>query len=181
MWVGAMEPCCSPFLSDTLTCEVLFLNSRTSSNVLAKGSVARLADRCAAIEGDALTSVPAGADAYILKGVTHGRSDAEAVDIYRNCRSAMPAHAKLLVIERVLPERIDPDDPRCRANVLTDMNMMLMSPGGRERTEVEHRQLLMQAGLQIERVVPTPSLLAIIQATPAPHMPAIAVAPSARP
>jgi O-methyltransferase len=54
--------------------------------------------------------------------------------------------AKLLVIERVLPERIDPDDPRCRANVLTDVNMMLMSPGGRERTEVEHRQLLMQAG-----------------------------------
>jgi hypothetical protein len=76
--------------------------------------------------------------------------------------------AKLLVIERVLPERIDPDDPRCRANVLTDVNMMLMSPGGRERTEVEHRQLLMQAGLQIERIVPTPSPLAIIQATPAP-------------
>ena len=54
-------------------------------------AVARLADRCAAIEGDALTSVPAGADAYILKGVIHGRSDAEAADIYRNCCSAMPA------------------------------------------------------------------------------------------
>jgi hypothetical protein len=39
-----------------------------------------------------------------------------------------------------------------------------MSPGGRERTEVEHRQLLMQAGLQIERVVPTSCPLSIIQA-----------------
>ena len=78
----------------------------------------------------------------------------------------MPTHAKLLVMERVLPERVDPDDPRSRANVLVDINMMLMSPGGRERTEVEHRQLLEQAGLQIERIVPTPSPLAIIQAAP---------------
>jgi hypothetical protein len=116
-----------------------------------------------------LTSVPAGADAYILKGVIHGRGDAEAVGVYRNCSSAMPAHAKLLVMERVLPERMDPDDARCRANVLTDINMMPMSPGGRERTEVEHRQLLMEAGLQIERVIGTPSPLAIIQAERAPR------------
>jgi hypothetical protein len=131
-------------------------------------AVANLASRCEAVEGDALTSVVAGADAYILKGVIHGRDDAEAVGIYRNCCDAMPVHAKLLVIERVLPERIDPDDTRNLANVLMDINMMLMSPGGRERTEVEHRQLLRQAGLQIERVVPTPSPLAIIQAAPAP-------------
>lgn len=43
--------------------------------------------------------------------------------------------------------------------------MMLMSPGGRERTEVEHRALLKQAGLRTERVIPTPSPLAIIQAS----------------
>lgn len=123
--------------------------------------------RCEAVEGDAVTAVLAGADAYILKGVIHGRNDAEAVGIYRNCRKAMPAHAKLLVMERVLPERVDPADARNRTNLLVDVNMMLMSPGGRERTEDEHRQLLMQAGLRIERVVPTPSPLAIIQASPA--------------
>ena len=79
----------------------------------------------------------------------------------------MPKHAKLLVIQRVLPEHIDPDDARSQANVLIDINMMLMSPGGRERTAAEHRQLLLQAGLQIERIVPTPSPLVIIQAAPA--------------
>ena len=79
----------------------------------------------------------------------------------------MPAHAKLLVMERVLPERVDPDDPRSRANVLVDINMMLMSPGGRERTEAEHRRLLLEAGLQIERVVQTSSPLSIIQAASA--------------
>jgi len=129
-------------------------------------AAAKVTDRCDAVEGDAMTTVLPRADAYLLKGVIHGRDDAEAVGIYRNCRSAMPAHAKLLIMERVLPERVDPDDPRSRANVLVDINMMLMSPGGRERTEVEHRQLLEQAGLQIERIVPTPSPLAIIQAAP---------------
>jgi len=137
-------------------------------NARANIAAADLASRCEAVEGNAQTSVPAGADAYILKGVIHGQSDAEAVGVYRNCRDAMPAHAKLLVMERVLPERIDPDDPRSRANVLVDINMMLMSPGGRERTEKEHRELLMRAGLRIERVVPTPSPLVIIQAAPAP-------------
>jgi hypothetical protein len=129
-----------------------------------KIAAADLASRCEVVEGDALRSVLAGADAYILKGVIHGRSDAESVGIYHNCRNAMPMHAKLLVMERVLPERIDPNDTRSRANVLVDINMMLMSPGGRERTEVEHRQLLMQAGLQIERIVSTSCPLSIIQA-----------------
>jgi hypothetical protein len=126
-----------------------------------------LGDRCDAVEGDALTAVPVGADAYVLKGVIHGRNDNEAVHIYRNCRAAMPSRGKLLVVERVLPEHVDPDDPRSRANFLVDINMMLMSPGGRERTEAEHRQLLVQAGLQLERIVHTPSPLAIIEAVPA--------------
>lgn len=128
---------------------------------------AELAARCDAVEGDALMSVPPGADAYILKGVIHGRNDDEVASIYRNCHAAMPAHGKLLVMERVLPERIDPDDPRSRANILLDINMMLMSPGGRERTESEHRQLLLKEGLRIKRMVRTPSPLAIIEAVSA--------------
>jgi hypothetical protein len=128
---------------------------------------AGLTSRCDATGGDALTSVPPGADAYILKGVIHGRDDAEAVSIYRNCRAAMPERGKLLLMERLLPEQVNPDDPRDRTNVLVDINMMLMSPGGRERTESEHRRLLMQAGLQVERIVQTPSPLAVIEVAPA--------------
>jgi hypothetical protein len=124
---------------------------------------AGLTARCDVVGGDALRSVPPGADAYILKGVIHGRNDAEALEIYRNCRAAMPGHGKLLLVERVLPERIHPDDPQSRANFLVDINMMLMSPGGRERTEIEHHNLLAQAGLQIKRVIATPSPLSIIE------------------
>ena len=124
-----------------------------------------LGARCDVIEGDAMTNVPPGADAYVVKGVIHGRSDDETVTILSHCRLAMPRHAKLLLIERLLPERADPDDGRGRTNLLMDINMMLMAPGGRERREAEHRALLTQSGLHVNRVLRTASPMAIIEAT----------------
>ncbi len=122
--------------------------------------------RCNVTEGDALAGVPSGADAYVLKGVIHGRGDDEAIVILGNCRSAMPSHARLLLIERLLPERVDPDDERARANILMDINMMLLSPNGRERSETEHRDLLAQAGMYVNRVIRTSAPVAIIEASP---------------
>jgi hypothetical protein len=129
-------------------------------------AAAGLASRCEVIEGDALAGVPKGGDAYVLKSVIHGREDDAALTILRNCRDAMPAHAKLLLIERLLPEQIDPDDLRSRSFFISDLNMML-SPGGRERTEAEYRRLLSDAGLRSGRIIHTPSLSAIIEANAA--------------
>ena len=125
-----------------------------------------LSGRYEAIGGDAFVAVPAGADAYVLKGVIHDWEDAEALAILRNCRAAMRADSRLLVIERVLPERIDPSDPLTPGRFIHDINMML-NPGGRERTEAEFRDLLARAGLRLARVVPTPCPLAVIEADPA--------------
>lgn len=121
--------------------------------------------RCDVTEGDAMTGVPSGADAYVLKGVIHGRSDDETVTILSNCRAAMPPRGKVLLVERLMPERVDPDDARARVNLLVDINMMLMTPGGRERREAEHRRLIARAGLHVSRVLPTSSPMAIIEAT----------------
>jgi flagellar biosynthesis regulator FlbT len=74
--------------------------------------------------------------------------------------------SRLLVIERVLPKRIDPDDVLTPGRFIHDINMML-NPGGRERTETEFRDLLARAGLRLARVVPTPCPLAVIEADPA--------------
>jgi hypothetical protein len=122
--------------------------------------------RCDVMEGDAMTSVPSGADAYVVKGVIHGRSDDETVTILRNCRAAMPPHGKLLLVERLMPERVDPEDARAHVNLLVDINMMLMAPAGRERREAEHRRLIARAGLQVSGVLQTSSPMAIIEATP---------------
>jgi hypothetical protein len=127
---------------------------------------AGLSGRYEAVGGDAFGAVPPGADAYVLKGVIHDWEDAEALAILRNCRAAMRADSRVLVIERVLPERINPSDPLTPGRFIHDINMML-NPGGRERTEAEFRDLLARAGLRLIRVVPMPSPQAVIEVDPA--------------
>ena len=46
---------------------------------------------------------------------------------------------------------------------MVDM-MMLVGPGGQERTEQEYTTLLGKAGLQFTRVVPTESAVSVIEA-----------------
>jgi orsellinic acid C2-O-methyltransferase len=126
---------------------------------------AGLSERYEAVGGDAFAAVPASADAYVLKGVVHDWEDPEALAILRTVRAAMRADSRVLVIERILPERIDPADPLTPGRFIHDINMML-NPGGRERTEAEFRDLLARAGLRLSRVVPIPCPLAVIEADP---------------
>jgi orsellinic acid C2-O-methyltransferase len=122
-----------------------------------------LSDRCETVGGDAFVAVPAGADAYVMKGVIHDWEDREAIAILRTCRAAMSDGSRLLVIERILPEQIDLDDAPTRAKFIADINMFV-NPGGRERTEAEFRELLGQADLRLTHVIPTPGPQAVMQA-----------------
>ena len=128
-------------------------------------AAAGLSERCDAVGGDAFVAVPPGADAYVLKGVIHDWEDKEAVLILRTCRAAMSGGSKLLLIERILPEQIDPNDELTRAKFIHDINM-LINPGGRERTEAEFHVLLAQAGLRLTRVIPMPSPQAVMEVDP---------------
>src|SRR5262244_629377 len=128
-------------------------------------AAAGLSDRCEAVGGDAFVAVPAGADAYVLKGVIHDWEDKEAIAILRTCRAAMSDRSKLILIERILPEQIDPDDALTRAKFIHDINMMV-NPGGRERTEAEFRNLLSQAGLRLACVLAMPGPLAVMEVDP---------------
>ena len=49
---------------------------------------------------------------------------------------------------------------------LLDLEMLVMTDGGRERSEVEYRALLRQAGFELERVIPTASITSLIEAVP---------------
>ena len=128
-------------------------------------AAAGLSERCEAVGGDAFVAVPPGADAYVLKGVIHDWEDKEAIVILRTCRAAMSDGSKLLLIERILPEQIDPDDGLTRAKFIHDINMMI-NPGGRERTEAEFHVLLAEAGLRLVRVIPMPSPQAVMEIDP---------------
>jgi hypothetical protein len=128
----------------------------------ARIAAAGLAHRCDAIGGDALVAVPSGADAYVLKGVIHDWDNTDAIAILRTCRSAMPDGSRLLLIERILPERIDPNDAPTQEKFIADIQMFV-NPGGRERTEAEFRDLLAQAGLRLMRIVNTTAPQAVME------------------
>jgi hypothetical protein len=73
----------------------------------------------------------------------------------------MKPGGRLLIIEMVLP----PGDVMHPGKLL-DM-LMLVIPGGTERTEVEYGALLAKAAFRLSRVVPTASPVSLIEAVPA--------------
>ena len=67
---------------------------------------AEVAGRYQLLAGDFFQTVPEGGDAYILKSILHDWNDHDAIAILRNCQRAMRSDSTLVVIERLLPERV---------------------------------------------------------------------------
>jgi len=120
-----------------------------------------LIDRIELVAGNLLAVIPVRADLYLLKGVLQQWNDDAASTILRNCRKAMPDGARLVIIERLLPERAS-NDP---AAIMLDLHMMAIT-GGRARSLEDFERLLSAAGLRLEKATPTNSGLALIEAVP---------------
>jgi ubiquinone/menaquinone biosynthesis C-methylase UbiE len=128
-------------------------------------AAAGVAARCELVAGSFFESVPEGADAYALKSVLHNWDDDRSAAILRNCRRAAHGRSRLLVVERVMSDRVSPV-PRDQAIARADLNM-LIARSGRERTEAEFRALLERAGFRIERIQPAVLEFSVIEASPA--------------
>ncbi|WP_197001558.1 methyltransferase [Longispora fulva] len=105
-------------------------------------AVAGCAERCAYVAGD-FADVPPGADVYVLARILHDWDDDRCREILRHCADAMPAHATLLIVERVLPT-----DGAASLATAWDLHMMC-NVGGRERTLAHYARLLDDAGLSL--------------------------------
>ncbi|MDC8450791.1 MAG: methyltransferase [Nitrospira sp.] len=117
-----------------------------------------VADRVTIESGSFFDRVPAGCDAYLLSHIIHDWTEAQCLTILGHCRRALAPAGRVLIIEMVLPEDNAPHPGK-----MLDM-MMLVGPGGQERTIPEYRQLLDKAGLRLTRVVPTNSAVSIVEA-----------------
>ncbi len=124
-----------------------------------------LADRCEVVTGSFFEAIPGPADVCLLKSIIHDWDDDRSRAILETCRRALAPGGKLLVIERLMPERLEAS-PAHQAIARSDLNM-LVGPGGRERTEAEFRALLAAAGLRLNRVIATPSGFDILEAAAA--------------
>jgi O-methyltransferase domain/Dimerisation domain len=118
-----------------------------------------LADRVDLVAGDLMTSVVAKADLYLLKWVLHDWDDATCERIVRTVAQSMPPGARLLVIEGDLPH--DAVDPRFS---MIDLQMLVVTEGGRERTSDELARLLTSAGLGATTVHRTTTGLVMVEA-----------------
>ena len=125
------------------------------------GALKPFMDRCRLASGDMFSSVPPGADAYIMKHIIHDWPDEDCVKILKACREAVNPGGKLLVVDCV----ILPGNDFSPAKFL-DLQMLIF-PSGRERTEKEFRDLFAAAGWKLSRVISTAAPDSIMEGLPA--------------
>jgi hypothetical protein len=125
------------------------------------GPLQPLMARCTLASGDMFSSVPAGADAYIMKHIIHDWPDEICIKLLKVCRKAVNPGGKLLVVDHVLQPGND-----FHPGKFVDLQMLLF-PGGCERTEKEFRDLLAASGWRLSRVIPTAAGEYIVEGVPA--------------
>ena len=97
------------------------------------------------------------ADAYLLMNIIHDWPDAESIQILSAIRKSMPANARVLIIETVVP-------PTAAPHLSKELDIVMMAiPGGMERTKEEYSALASKCGLRLNRIVDTFSPYSILE------------------
>jgi hypothetical protein len=118
-----------------------------------------VADRCRLDPGD-LFDPPPPADLYLLASVLHDWDDHHATHILEALGRSATNDTRLRIFEMVVPEDATPHRAK-----MSDVLMLLMFDGARERTVGQYRALLEGTGWQLERVVPSPGPMSVLQAS----------------
>jgi hypothetical protein len=113
--------------------------------------IAGLAGRCEVISGNFFSSVPSGADAYLLSRVIHDWDEEKAVQILTVIRHAIDPQGRVIILENMVHSAEKAIYP-----VLSDLNMLIRT-GGCERTEAEYRSLYRAAGFEHTKTTSTRS------------------------
>ena len=117
-------------------------------------------ERCEPVGGDFFEFLPPGGDIYVFKRVLHDWDDHTCIALLGRCRGVMPESSRVLIIDAVIPPGNHPHPAKIVDGVM--LNIL----GGRERTEQEFRDLLAAAGFRLTRVIPTHSMLSIVEGVP---------------
>lgn len=121
---------------------------------------AGVSERAEAVGGDFFEFLPPGGDVYVFKRVLHDWDDETCVELLQSCRRVIPDGGRVLIIDAVIAPGNAP-----HAAKIVDL-VMLNIVRGRERTAAEFGQLLTAAGFRLNQVIPTPSMLSIVEGRP---------------
>jgi len=139
---------------------ILFDLGHVSERARAAMPAAGVADRYSILQGSFFDSIPAGADAYLMRHVIHDWTDDQSIQILSNCRKVIPRDGRVLLVEFAVSAANKP-------SLGKDADMIMLAfPGGMERTEQEYADLFARSGFQLSRVVPTRSAVCVIEGKP---------------
>ena len=140
---------------------ILFDLGHVAGRARAGIKAAGLEQRCTVIEGNFFESIPAGADAYLMRHIIHDWTDEQSVQILTNCRKVIPANGRVLLVEFTVPAAN-------QASLGKDADMIMLTfPGGMERTEQEYKALFEQSGFRLSNVTTTKSAVCVVEGRPA--------------
>jgi hypothetical protein len=124
-------------------------------------AAAGVGDRVETVAGDFFEAVPPDRDRYLLQAIVHDWDDESCVRILGNVRAAMAADARVLVLEQELPEHNG-----AHFTKMTDLEMLVDTGAGRERTRKELVDLFTKAGLALlsTRALPVITIFELVSA-----------------
>ena len=141
---------------------VLFDLPHVAAGAAATFTRAGITGRVRIESGDFFKELPSGADAIIMKHIVHDWDDDSATRILQACHRALGARGKVLIVDPVVPPSNTPHYGK-----LLDLEMLVLTPRGRERTKAEFTRLLRGAGFRLSRVIATEGPLSIVEAVKA--------------
>jgi hypothetical protein len=109
-------------------------------------------DRITVRPADAFEFAEPDCDRYLFVNVVHDWSDDDAVRLLARVRRVAPDNAEVVVVEGERRAR-----PTAGIALSTDLLMLALTPGGRERTTAEIAALAMRAGWSHQRRIALPS------------------------
>jgi hypothetical protein len=116
-----------------------------------------LTEKLSVVGGNFFSDHLPAADTYLLMNIIHDWDDADSIKILSAIRRDMPTHARVLVVESIVPTT---DGPHLSKEL--DIAMMRL-PGGKERTQEEYSKLASHCGLRLKRVVETQSPYSVLE------------------
>jgi SAM-dependent methyltransferase len=141
---------------------VLFDLPHVAAGAAATFTRAGITGRVRIESGDFFKELPSGADGIIMKHIVHDWDDDLATRILQTCHRALGPRGKVLIVDPVVPPGNAPHYGK-----LLDLEMLVLTPRGRERTKSEFARLLRGAGFRLSRVIATESPLSVVEAVKA--------------
>ncbi|KAK9126264.1 hypothetical protein Scep_015110 [Stephania cephalantha] len=100
----------------------------------------------------------------LMQWILHDWPDETCIKLLKNCRKAIPERGKVVIVDAVLQPESESMYEHTR--VAFDLLMLAHAPSGKERSELEWKQIFYASGFPRYNIIEMPTLQYIIEAFP---------------